>query len=48
MTHFVYMNTQKMIGLKRKLHLFGAEELKGFLLFSGIDISGIIFDGELY
>ena len=41
------MNTQKMIGLKRKLHLLGVEELKGLLLFSGIDISGIIFGGEL-
>ena len=30
----------KMIGLKRKRHLFGAEKLKWFLLFSGIDISG--------
>ena len=30
----------KMIGLKRKRHLFGAKKLKLFLLFSGIDISG--------
>ena len=28
-----------MIGLKGKRHLFGAEKLKWFLLFSGIDIS---------
>ena len=34
MTHFVYMNTQKMISLKSKRHLFGAEKF-----FSGIDIS---------
>ena len=30
----------KVIGLKRKQHLFGAERLKWFLLFIGIDISG--------
>ena len=30
----------KMIGSKRKRHLFGAKKLKWFLLFSGIDISG--------
>ena len=41
MTHFVYMNTLKMIGLKRKRHLFEAEKLKSFLLFSGIDIQKI-------
>ena len=29
-----------MIGLKGKRHLSGAEKLKWFLLFSGIDISG--------
>ena len=30
----------KVIGLKRKRHLLGAEKLKWFLLFSRIDISG--------
>ena len=30
----------KMIGSKRKRHLFGAKKLKWFLLFSGLDISG--------
>ena len=30
----------KVIGVKRKRHLFRAEKLKWFLLFSGIDISG--------
>ena len=40
MSHFVYMNTQKILGLKRNPHLFGAKKLKWFLLFSGIDISG--------
>ena len=30
MTHFVYNEYTKMIGLKRKRHLFGAEKLKYF------------------
>ena len=30
----------KIIGLKRKRHLLGAEKLKWFLLLSEIDISG--------
>ena len=38
MTHFVYMITQKWL-VKTKRHLFRAEKLKWFLLFSGIDIS---------
>ena len=38
MTHF-FTEYSKMIGLKRKRHLFGAEKLKWFLLLSEIDIS---------
>ena len=37
-----------MIGLKRKQHLFGAEKLKWFLLFSEIDILGKVLVNITY
>ena len=44
---FCLQEYTKTIGLKRKRHLFGAEKLKWFLLFSGIEISGKYLSAKL-